>query len=117
MLCSKGVQLKMNSVDNNASSNTTAINRRTTSATRNEVKQSVNGNGDKKTPAEKPAKPIRWVQLRMIPIWLRIIIVVALVAVAMFVGYDIGYSVIGDGDSSNKVATLRHMLDIINGKE
>ena len=107
----------MSGMDNKSSANTTAINRRTTSATRNEAKQFTNGSNEKKPPAEKAAKPTRWVQLRLIPIWLRIIIVGVLAVVAMFIGYDIGYSVVGDGDSSNKVATLRHMLDIINGKE
>jgi hypothetical protein len=101
----------MNSINNKPTSNTTAINRRSTNANRQEKlpKSDVQ--------VAKPSKPTKWVQLRIIPIWLRIIIIAALAIAVMIVGYNIGYSVVGDGESSDKFATLRHMLDIINGKE
>jgi hypothetical protein len=68
---------------------------------------------------DAPKKPTRWVQIRIIPIWLRLIIVFVLAITAMFVGYNIGYSVIGDGSSDDtfSLSTWRHILDIINGKE
>jgi hypothetical protein len=64
-------------------------------------------------------KPTRWVQIRIIPIWLRLIIVLGLAITAMLVGYNIGYSVIGDGSSDDtfSLSTWRHILDIIKGKE
>lgn len=65
-----------------------------------------------------PTKPTRWVQIRIIPIWLRLLIVFVLAITAMLVGYNIGYSVIGDGSSDDTfLSTWRHILDIINGKE
>ena len=65
-----------------------------------------------------PSKPTRWVQIRIIPIWLRILIVIVLAIIAMLLGYNIGYSVIGDGSSDDTfLSTWHHILDIINGKE
>ena len=62
--------------------------------------------------------PIRWVQLRPIPIWLRIILVVILWVVIAAVGLTVGYSLIGDGqaDDALKWSTWQHLLDIMNGK-
>lgn len=64
-------------------------------------------------------KPVRWVQLRLIPIWLRIILVLLLFLVAAVVGLNVGYSIIGDGASSGalKWDTWQHILDIMSGKE
>lgn len=42
-------------------------------------------------------QPVGKVRLRLIPIWLRIIIVILLFLVAVVVGLVIGYSVLGDG--------------------
>lgn len=64
-------------------------------------------------------QPVGKVRLRLIPIWLRIIIVILLFLVAVIVGLVIGYSLIGDGAASDvlKWETWQHLLDIINGKE
>lgn len=67
-------------------------------------------------PTDQPDGKVR---LRLIPIWLRIIIVMLLFLVAVIVGLVIGYSVIGDGAAPDvlKLETWQHLLDIINGKE
>ncbi|MEG0385892.1 MAG: DNA-directed RNA polymerase subunit beta [Solibacillus sp.] len=64
-------------------------------------------------------QPIRWVQLRLIPIWLRIIIVTALFVGVAVLGLTIGYSFIGDGEVGGalKWSTWQHLLDIMQGKE
>lgn len=64
-------------------------------------------------------QPARWVRLRLIPIWLRIIVVFLLFGIATIVGLIVGYSIIGDGATSDvlKGDTWQHLLDIINGKE
>ena len=66
----------------------------------------------------KTDQPIRWVQLRLIPIWLRIILVVILWVVIAAVGLNVGYSLIGDGQAKDalKWSTWQHLLDIMNGK-
>ncbi|BAK17784.1 hypothetical protein SSIL_3361 [Solibacillus silvestris StLB046] len=73
-----------------------------------------------KNVSEPPTdQPVGKVRLRLIPIWLRIIIVILLFLVAVIVGLVVGYSGIGDGAASDilKWETWQHLLDIINGKE
>lgn len=62
---------------------------------------------------------IRLVRLRLIPIWLRIVLVVILLIVTAIVGVMAGYSVIGDGALADalKASTWQHIFDIMNGKE
>lgn len=59
-----------------------------------------------------------WVQIRLFPIWLRIIIVIALVALAAVAGAIVGFGVIGDGEPADalKWETWQHILDIMGGK-
>ena len=60
-----------------------------------------------------------WVQIRLIPIWLRLILIVLLLVVASIIGLTFGYSYIGDGNPEDvfKKDTWTHILDIKNGKE
>lgn len=64
-------------------------------------------------------QPVRKIRLRLIPIWLRIIIVLLLFIVAVILGLVVGYGIIGDGAASDvlKWETWQHLLDIINGEE
>ena len=60
-----------------------------------------------------------WVQIRMIPIWLRIILVALLIAGAALLGVIVGYGYMGDGNPADalKKETWTHIIDIIKGKE
>jgi hypothetical protein len=60
-----------------------------------------------------------WVQIRLLPIWLRILLVILLLTGAAIFGAIIGYGYIGDGEPTDvlKKETWTHILDIINGKE
>ncbi len=60
-----------------------------------------------------------WVQIRILPIWLRVVLVLLLLSGAAVLGAFVGYSSIGDGDSGDvfNKETWTHILDIINGKE
>lgn len=62
---------------------------------------------------------VRWVQIRLLPIWLRVVLVLILVMVATVVGAMVGYSVIGEGKAMDvlKLETWQHIFDIMNGKE
>ena len=64
-------------------------------------------------------KPVRWYSLRLIPIWLRIILVILLIVVAGASGLMIGFSVIGGGNAADvlKFETWEHILNIVNGVE
>ena len=69
--------------------------------------------------AKKETKKTRWVQIRMFPIWLRIVIVLLLIVVAAALGSMIGYGVIGDGNARDalKWETWQHIIDIMSGKK
>ncbi|MEB2300669.1 DNA-directed RNA polymerase subunit beta [Lysinibacillus xylanilyticus] len=64
-------------------------------------------------------REVRWVQIRLIPIWLRVVLIIILVVVAAVLGAMIGYSVIGQGKAMDvfKPETWQHIFDIMNGKE
>jgi len=63
-------------------------------------------------------KKTHWVQIRMFPIWLRILICIVLFAGAAAAGLMVGYGVLGDGTPSDalKWETYQHILDIKDGK-
>lgn len=61
----------------------------------------------------------RWVQIRLLPIWLRIILVLLLFIIVTAIGLVFGYSIIGEGEFGDalKWSTWKHILDIMNGIE
>lgn len=63
-------------------------------------------------------KKTYWVQIRMFPIWLRILLIILLLAVAVAAGLMIGYGVVGDGKPTDalKWETYQYILDIKDGK-
>lgn len=64
-------------------------------------------------------KKFKIYRTRLIPIWLRLVIVVILLLMAVICGLMIGYGVIGDGEPLDalKWETYQHILDIKDGKE
>ncbi|ARF15762.1 hypothetical protein SporoS204_12355 [Sporosarcina ureae] len=66
----------------------------------------------------KPVSEMRWVQVRLIPIWLRLLIFIVLLVLAAIAGTMVGFSVIGDGSAADvfKKETWQHIFDIMNGK-
>ncbi|WP_033540897.1 DNA-directed RNA polymerase subunit beta [Planococcus sp. CAU13] len=81
-------------------------------STRKEHKnEEANGN--------RKQKRTLWVQIRMFPIWLRIILVIVLIVLAAALGAMVGYGVLGDGEPRDvlKWETWQHIIDIISGKK
>lgn len=68
---------------------------------------------------EELQKPIRWVQIRLFPIWLRILLFLILIVVIATIGVMVGYGVIGEGNPKDalRMETWRHIFDIMGGKE
>ena len=64
---------------------------------------------------EKPSSK-RLGRVRMIPIWLRLIIVIVLICVSLTAGAVIGYSVIGNGNAGDtfKKDTWTHIIDLVD---
>ena len=82
-------------------------------------RKNVSSQSDKpNTQADRPQKKTRWVQIRLIPIWLRILLVLALLAVMAALGAMVGYGVLGDGSAGDalKWETWQHIIDIMRGE-
>lgn len=61
----------------------------------------------------------RFIRIRLIPIWLRIVLLLLLFIIVTAIGIVFGYSVIGEGEAGDalKWSTWKHILDIMNGVE
>lgn len=61
----------------------------------------------------------RFIRIRLVPIWLRIVLFLLLCIIVTAIGIVFGYSVIGEGESGDalKWSTWKHILDIMNGVE
>jgi DNA-directed RNA polymerase subunit beta len=65
---------------------------------------------------EEKSIPIwRRYRIRLIPIWLRLIIVAILIMISTAVGAMVGYGVIGDGKPLDalKPSTWQHIIDVV----
>jgi uncharacterized membrane protein YvbJ len=73
-------------------------------ATREEVKK------EKKTREKK-----KRIRVRLIPIWLRIIIVLILLAASIVLGAMFGYAVMGGGEAKDifEKSTWTHIMDLV----
>lgn len=56
------------------------------------------------------------IRVRLIPIWLRVIIVALLIVASVSLGAIVGYSVMGDGKADDvfQKSTWMHIVDLIN---
>ena len=81
-------------------------------ATRESVK------AEKKAKQKDESKPSRWVRVRMLPIWLRILLFILLLAGSLALGAVIGFAGIGDGKAADvfKAETWQHIIDIVTKK-
>jgi len=73
----------------------------------------------KEVEEKKKQKRKRRGRVRLIPIWLRLIIVAGLLALSVVGGLMFGYGVIGSGTPADALEkeTWQHILDILNGIE
>ncbi|WP_224752696.1 DNA-directed RNA polymerase subunit beta [Metabacillus arenae] len=71
-------------------------------------------NKTKEAGQTREGKNVR-LRIRLLPIWLRIILVILFMAIALVVGAVIGYSVIGDGNAVDtlKKETWQHVIDLV----
>ncbi|MDZ5711266.1 DNA-directed RNA polymerase subunit beta [Jeotgalibacillus haloalkalitolerans] len=78
------------------------------SETRSEKKQ-------KPEEQEKTSRTPRWVQVRLFPILIRVLLIVLLAGLSLVVGLMVGYGVIGDGSPQDalKPETWTHIIDLV----
>jgi ribosomal protein S12 methylthiotransferase accessory factor YcaO len=58
------------------------------------------------------------IRVRLIPVWVKVVIVLVLTVISVLAGLVVGYGVIGSGQPSDALQkeTWTHILDIINKK-
>jgi uncharacterized membrane protein len=81
-------------------------------ATREEIEKAKKAKKEQEVKEQSKPKRIR---IRLIPIWVRILLVLFFMAVSALAGLVIGYGVIGKGnpeDALNK-ATWQHISDLV----
>ncbi|MBB6453989.1 ferric-dicitrate binding protein FerR (iron transport regulator) [Salirhabdus euzebyi] len=68
---------------------------------------------------QKIEKKIKKFRRRLIPMWVRIILVLALCAGALVAGLMVGYGVIGNGEPADALdkSTWQHIVDIVKKEE
>lgn len=70
---------------------------------------------EKKAKQKDETRPSRWVRVRMLPIWLRILLFILLLAGSLVLGAVIGFAGIGNGNAADvfKAETWQHIIDIV----
>ncbi|QHE63406.1 DNA-directed RNA polymerase subunit beta [Rossellomorea vietnamensis] len=70
---------------------------------------------EKKAKQKDETRPSRWVRVRMLPIWLRILLFILLLAGSLVLGAVIGFAGIGNGNPADvfKAETWQHIIDIV----
>ncbi|MBS4206778.1 DNA-directed RNA polymerase subunit beta [Bacillus sp. FJAT-50079] len=68
-----------------------------------------------KTSRESKAQTTKRIRIRLIPIWLRVLIVGILIALSLATGLMVGYGVIGDGNPTDvfQKSTWTHIIDLV----
>ncbi|MBL4955119.1 DNA-directed RNA polymerase subunit beta [Neobacillus sp. OS1-32] len=80
-------------------------------------KSQVKQNRDKQTNnAEISELPNKRIRIRLIPIWLRLILLIVFMFVSIVAGAVVGYSVLGGGKAADvfKESTWTHIIDLVN---
>ncbi|RST77092.1 DNA-directed RNA polymerase subunit beta [Siminovitchia acidinfaciens] len=72
---------------------------------------------DKKRSKEKNVdESLKKIKVRLIPIWLRVLIIIFFTVISLIAGILVGYAVIGDGKPQDalKKETWTHIIDLVN---
>ncbi|MBM7714510.1 hypothetical protein JOC94_001482 [Bacillus thermophilus] len=71
---------------------------------------------EKRHEEKKKQRSPEKIKVRLIPIWLRTIIVLLSLFICLIAGVVVGYSVIGDGKPQDalKKSTWTHIIDLVN---
>ncbi|WP_286230373.1 DNA-directed RNA polymerase subunit beta [Neobacillus mesonae] len=71
---------------------------------------------DQKEKTEAAAKVTKRIRIRLIPIWLRIILLVIFMVIGLIGGTVVGYGVLGGGKVADvfKQSTWTHIIDLVD---
>lgn len=80
------------------------------------TREQVKKDQKKKNNPEEKASPKQKIRVRLFPIWLRIVVIILVIAVSVLAGAVVGYSVMGNGKATDtfKKDTWMHIVNLIN---
>lgn len=83
--------------------------------TREELKKAKKTQQEKGSTKEKSSPKIR---VRLLPIWLRVLLIVVLMGISVIAGLVVGYGVIGSGNPEDALdkSTWQHIIDLVEKK-
>ncbi|TXC85935.1 DNA-directed RNA polymerase subunit beta [Metabacillus litoralis] len=83
--------------------------------TREELKKVKKTQKEKESTKEKSSPKIR---VRLLPIWLRVLLIVVLMGISVIAGLVVGYGVIGNGNPEDALdkSTWQHIIDLVEKK-
>lgn len=60
--------------------------------------------------------PKEKIRIRLLPIWLRLVLLIVFTCISLMAGAAVGYGVIGDGKAADvfKTSTWTHIIDLVN---
>ncbi len=84
-----------------------------------EQKKAAQKKDKQKKKEQKLEKKMKKFRKRLVPIWLRIILVTVFSVLALFAGLMIGYGIIGDGKPTDVFdwSTWQHIVDIVKKEQ
>lgn len=84
----------------------------TKAVSREEVKKAKKSNKNQDKSSQKQKVSFR---IRLLPIWLRVVLVLLLMAVSTIAGLVVGYGVIGNGNPGDAIdqSTWQHIVDLV----
>ena len=85
---------------------------------REDIKKQKRDQKAERKAAKKNEIP-RLIRIRLIPIWLRVLLVIAMVGGSLIGGLMVGYGVLGDGNPKDvlKKETWTHIVDLVVEKK
>jgi len=71
---------------------------------------------EKRHKEKKKKRSRQQIKVRLIPIWLRVLVIMIAIVISLLAGIVVGYSVIGDGNPQDalKKSTWTHIIDFVN---
>ncbi|OAS88139.1 MULTISPECIES: DNA-directed RNA polymerase subunit beta [Metabacillus] len=83
-------------------------------ASREEVKKAKKAKKEQNTNEQNDKNRIR-IRIRLIPIWVRVLLVLIFMVLSTLVGLIVGYGIIGNGNPADALeeSTWQHIIDLV----
>lgn len=84
-----------------------------------QTRENLKKNKKREEKSEVQTEAVKRIRIRLLPIWLRVLLVIILTAASLVAGVMIGYGVLGDGKPTDALQkkTWTHIIDIVVEKK